>query len=332
MTRRSVALFLLVLLFAGGASAADSYLVIVAGLGGEPRYRDAFHESAVAMREAAIERNGLAEDRVFYLAEDPALAPELIHAKSTKENVAAVFTELQAAVAPGDTVFVLLLGHGSFRSEESRFNLPGRDLSAQDFALLLDPFAEQRVVFVNASSASGGFVPALAAPNRVVVTATKSGFERNESQFGKYFVEAYAGAGADTDKNERISVLEAFVYARARVDGFYDENNILKTEHALLDDLGDGNGVHDLGEGDGEGARGVYLMSDGAAAEGFTEAQVEADPELAELVARKLELEGRVEALRLQKDAMPADVYAQELETLLLELATLSARIEAKRP
>ena len=316
-------------------SVKETYLVIVAGLGGEDSYREKFHRWSADMRDGAVNRHGVSEDKVYYLAEKPELYPDQVHAKSTKENVIALFGELETKVSPGDQLYVLLIGHGSFRSEQSRFNLPGPDLTAEDFDLMLQPFSEQQIVFVNASSASGNFLPVLSAANRIVVTATKSGYERNESQFGKYFVEAYAGADgrdvADTDKNGRISVLEAFTHARVRVDGYYHEENILKTEHAVLDDNGDGEGAHEPGENEGDVASTVYLLGDAALAEGFTEADVTGDPELARLVEKKHELEGRVEALRLQKDSMPENLYMSELESLLLELAQVVQSIEERR-
>lgn len=321
-----------------GPSGKETYLVIIAGLGGEDSYREKFHRWSTDMRDAAVNRYGISEDKVYYLAEKPELYPDHVHAKSTKDNVIALFRELETTVSPGDQLFVLLIGHGSFRSEQSRFNLPGPDLTAEDFDSMLRPFSEQQIVFVNASSASGNFVPVLAAGNRIVVTATKSGYERNESQFGKYFVEAYAGVDgrdvADTDKNGRISVLEAFTHARVRVDGYYNEENILKTEHAVLDDNGDGEGNHEPGgpgENEGDVASTVYLLGDAALAEGFSEEDVTGDPELARLVDKKLELEGRVEALRLQKDSMPEELYLAELESLLIDLAKVTLSVEERR-
>jgi hypothetical protein len=314
-----------------GAWAKESALVIVAGLGGDESRTKQFHEWATAMRDAAI-RSGLPPDRVFYLGENPEAAPQIVHAKSTKENVTAVFRKLEGMVSPGDAIFVLLLGHGSYDSDEPRFNLPGRDLTASDFDALLGPFGEQRVVFVNTASASGAFLPVLAKPNRIVVTSTKSGFERNESQFGKYFVEAYSSpsAEADADKNEKVSVLEAFEFARLAVESYYQEQNLLLTEHAQLDDDGDGKGVAQAGEAEGRFAGSAYLVAPGALAEGISPEAIAADPELARLVEKKAELEGRVEALRLSKDTMPEDVYLKELEELLLELARISQILTEK--
>lgn len=329
--RTACAFVALALAVSSAASGQQTYLVIIAGLGGEDSYREKFHQWSTDMRDAAVNRYGLSEDKVYYLAEKPELYPDHVHAQSTKDNVIALFGELEAKVSPGDQLYVLLIGHGSFRSEQSRFNLPGPDLTAEDFDLMLEPFSEQQIVFVNTSSASGNFVPVLAAANRIVVTATKSGYERNESQFGKYFVEAYAGDAADTDKNGRVSVLEAFTHARVRVDGYYNEENILKTEHAVLDDNGDGEGAHEPGENEGDVASTVYLLGDAALAEGFSEAEIAGDPELARLVDKKLELEGRVAALRLQKDSMPEEMYLTELESLLLELATVTLSVEERR-
>jgi hypothetical protein len=334
LTRASYGLLALVLVGAAPAKllAKESYLVIIEGLAGDDAHRERFHEWSMAMRQAAIDRDGLSPERVYYLAEDPEAAPEAIYAKSTKENIAKLFETLKTTVRPGDQLYVLLIGHGSYDSEVARFNLPGRDLNASDFDKLLAPFSEQQVVFVNTSSASGGFLPVIAKPNRVVVTATKSGYERNEAQFGKYFVEAYASedAAADADKNERVSVLEAFDYARLKVESYYEEENLLKTEHAQLDDDGDGLGIGEPGESEGDRASAAYLAGETAAATGLTAEEVASDPELAALVENRQDLEGRVEALKLQKASMPEDLYMQELEKLLLELATVSQRIEEK--
>jgi hypothetical protein len=315
---------------AAALEAKESYLVIIAGIGGDDAHKDRFHKWSMAMRDAALGRHGLSADRVFYLGESPEMAPDAIYAKSTKENIASLFSKLSTSVAPGDQIYLLLIGHGTFDNEEARFNLPGRDLSASEFDALLAPFHEQQIVFVDTSSASGAFLTVLAKPNRIVVTATKSGFERNEAQFGGYFVEAYSGDAGDTDKNQRVSVMEAFEYARQRVSGFYEEENLLMTEHAQLDDDGDGKAVAEASRQEGARAGASFLMGKAAVAGGLSPSDLASDPELAGLVETRRQLEGRVEALKLQKDSMPEDTYLQELERLLLELANVSQRIEER--
>jgi hypothetical protein len=315
---------------AAGVEAQETHLVIIAGLGGDDDHRTRFHEWSTAMREAATSIHGLPANRVHYLGENPEPAEGAL--KSTKENITELFRNLSASVRPGDQIYVLLVGHGSDDTVEPRFNLPGRDLTAAEFDALLEPFREQQIVFVDTTSASGGFLPVLAGKNRIVVTATKSGFERNESQFAKYFVEAYSAdsGGADTDKNSRVSVLEAFEYARLKVEGYYQEQNLLKTEHAQLDGDGDGKGSTEPRESDVEVAGAAFLLGAGDKSAGVSAEAMSNDPELARLVSEKRELEGKVEALKLQRESMPEDLYLQELERLLLELAALSQNIEER--
>jgi hypothetical protein len=336
----TIALFLLSLSSVAEA-AGHQYLVIVTGLGGEPRYREKFHQWAVSMIDAATEQYGLAPSDIWYLGEKPELDPDRIRGKSTKENIVRTLAEIGERVRPDDLVFILLIGHGSFNSGEARFNLPGPDMSPDDFARSLDAMSTQNVVFVNTSSASGGFLEVLSRKDRVVVTATKSGMERNESVFGGYFVQAYTEAGADVNKDGRVSVLEAFDFACRNVERFYDEGNRLKTEHAILDDDGDGKGMHPSGEkpeetADGQiAARTILGGRAGAEVRGSGSADVVEDPELAAIHEQVQSLEDRIEVLKQQKDSMESELYFQELEKLLLELAVKKRalqQLEGKDP
>lgn len=319
--------------FASAQSVGRSYLLIVSGLGGEPAYRDQFYESSMALLEAASTRFGLPAEDIWYLGEEPERDPERIRGKSTKEAVETALTEIAGRVEPDDQVFIVLIGHGSYRSGESRFNLPGPDLTADEFAALLERFDSQQIVFVNAASASGGFVQALSGENRVIVTATKSGMERNETLFGKYFIEAFAVEGADVDKDKRVSVLEAFEYARLHVAEAYEEGNQLQTEHAVLDDNGDQKGTQRPLEteaaGDGAVAKFSFMRSGTMPGSAGSGAGVPEDPELVALYKDKLALEQRIEVLKLQKETMPSELYFEELEKLLVELARKNRAIAA---
>ena len=303
----------------GAADAAgQSHLLVVAGLGGEAQYRDAFHEWAMAMVGAA-ESHGIPAENVTYLGEKPERDPAIIDGPSTKAGIEKTFQDLASRLGRGDTLLVLLLGHGTFQSGESRFNLPGPDLSAADLAGLLDRLPAAKVAVVNAASASGEFAKALAGKDRIVVTATKSGMERNETVFGRYFVEAYAGEGADADKDGRVSVLEAFEYARRRVSRFYEAENRLLTEHAVLEDSGDGVGSQ-TPDARGDGARARTFFLAGAAAPGGA-AGGAAGSRVAALEAERAAVEERLEALKARKESMDAAAYEAELERLLVELA-----------
>jgi hypothetical protein len=316
------------LLAAAPAAAQQSHLLVVAGLGGEPRFRDAFHEQAVTLAMAAEKQLGLAAESVVCLTEDPKRAPDSIDARSSREAVLEALQGLGARSAPGDSLFLVLIGHGSYRGDEARFNLPGPDLTPADLSPYLDRLSGRQVVLVSTASASGPFGQALAGPGRIMVTATKSGLERNETVFGEHFVAALTGDVADVDKDGRTSVLEAFDYARREVERFYGSDKRLQTEHAVLDDDGDGKASAEPdadGEGDGSLARRAFLGGgEGAAgAEPLPE-----DPALAALYRGRRELEQRIDALRDRREALGQGDYAARLEGLLLELAMKNEEID----
>jgi hypothetical protein len=303
-----------------------TYLVVIGGIGGEAKYRDAFHEWGLALVKAAVEKHGVPRPNVSFFAEQPERDEAWIAAKSTKENVEKALVTLAGKVSAGDRVFIVLIGHGSFQSGESRFNLPGPgDPSAEDFARLISGFRGAQVAFVHTGSASGEFTKALSGENRAVVTATKSGQERNESVFGRYFVQAYAGDAADVDKDGRISLLEAYNYARLEVEREYKDSNRILTEHAVLDDNGDktGTSAPEPAKGDGSIAQLMFLGS-GAP---ITAAPANASPALRALYEQKRKIEQQLVELRAKKATMDPAAYDVQLESLLVELAKTDEEI-----
>jgi len=316
-------------LLATPVAAQPSHLLIVAGLGGEPRFRDTFHEQAVTLAMAAEKKLGLAAESVLCLTEDPQRAPDTVDARSTREAVLEALEALAARSAPGDSVFLVLIGHGSYRGSEARFNLPGPDLTPEDLAPSLDRLRDRQIVLVSAASASGPFGQALAGPGRIMVTATKSGLERNETVFGEHFVAALTGDVADVDKDGRTSVLEAFDYARREVERFYSSDKRLQTEHAVLDDDGDGKGSPEPGadgESDGSLARRAFLSGGDGRSDADT---VPGDPALAALHRARRDLERKIDALRDRRETLEEGAYTSELEGLLLELALNNEEIDA---
>ena len=290
-------------------AAAQTNLVIVSGLGGQPAYTKQFTDLSIALADAARARAGLPDSSIVWLGE-PATSPSSWHrGQSTKVNIESTLKRL--AARPGDEqTVIVLIGHGSGEREATRISLPGADLTTQDFARLLDGFGKRRVAFVNLTSASGDMAPLLAAPGRVVLTATKSAFERNESQFARFFVDAFAKDGADTDKDARVSIFEAFTYAAAEVKRFYETEGRLATEHPQLAD------ADDLAK--------RFFLSPGSAA------RAGGDAALAALLAQKDSLEEQVRRLRSRKEGMAADAYERELERLLVALAEKTQEVRAK--
>lgn len=309
---------------------AQTHVIIVTGASGEAKYAASFHAAASGLVDALVTKHGLSPDDVTYLAENPTRDSGRIDGKSTKPELAQAIARVAERGRAGDRLMLVLIGHGSPGGAESRFNLPGPDITAAELAVMLEPLKAMQVAVVNAASASGDFLPALSAKNRIVVTATKSSYERNETLFPRYFVAAFTMPGADTDKDGRVSLLEAFVYAKREVARAYETDTRLLTEHAMLDDDGDRRGSAEPGPraGDGSLAR-RFIVGGGPTGSAVASSAPAGSP----LATKKAQLEAQVDSLRRQKETMAADAYERELERLLIELARVSQAIrEGKSP
>ncbi len=218
----------------------------------------------------------------------------------------------------------MLIGHGSFDGVEYKINLPGPDLSGVELASLLDHIPATRQLVVNMTSASGGSRAALAKQGRVIITATKSGTEKNATVFARYWVEAMRDPAADTDKNEAISALEAFNYAEAKTAQFYETQKRLATEHPMLEDTGQGEGARKPSPENGQG-----LLASRFTLLRLGQTQMAATtPEKKALLQKREDLEQQIDKLKYEKAAMPADYYQEQLRKLLLELAKTQAELD----
>ena len=304
------------------AQTGTARVLIVTGVSGDPSVGELFHKQAMTMIGALETRFGVPDSDIVYLAENSDRDATRIKAVSTKEAIERELTALGARSKTGDVLFVMLIGHGTGDGTVSKFNIPGPDITANDFARILDGIGEPIVAVVNAASASGGFIAALSGRNRVVATATKSDMERNQTRFANYFIQAYASDVADADKDGRVSVLEAFDYARREVVRAYESEQHMLTEHAQLDDNGDhkGTAAPDASSADGALARRVFLGgrvgSVAAAARAASN-----DPRVATLEREKDALESRIDSLRRRKATMDSTAYEKALEDLLVQLA-----------
>lgn len=304
-------------LLAASTLNAQTHLVIVSGLGGEAKYAAQFRALSQSLADAAVKRFGIPQSEVLWFGEDSVSKQPYFSGQSTKANVERALTQLAAKSGRGEQIVLVLIGHGSGEGENSKISIPGPDLSAADFARLLGQFKSQQLAFIDMTSASGDMLPIVSAPNRVVITATKSGFERNESHFAQFFVDALTKDVADVDKDSRISLLEAFNYATAETKRLYESDTRLQTEHAQLDDVGAKAGVPDPDGRTTQGllARRFFLDAGRIASAGSN------DPQLAALYKDKFALEDQINQLRAKKTSMTPDAYDDALEDLLVQLA-----------
>jgi hypothetical protein len=321
---RTMAVLTMLLALAAPVAAQTVHLMVVVGLAGDPEHAELFQRWASTLVDGASGRLGVSRDHIIYLTDQPDSDSKRATGKSTKTEIERGFATLATRAKPDDVVFIVLIGHGTFNGKLAKFNLPGPDMGPEDFAPLLKKLPADHVVFVNTASASGPFVEALSGPGRTIVTATRNGAEQFATLFGGHFIDALMSDAADADKNRRISVLEAFDAAKLGVARAYEQEGIMLTEHALLDDSGDKQGTQ-APKADGKNGRVASILSLGTVAS--AEARPD-DPKLRALYDERRDLERRVEGLKLLKTGMEPARYASELEKLLIELSLKSKQIK----
>lgn len=291
------ALALIALLFSPMTVFGELHVLIVEGLPGVDTYKTQFDQQ-VSSIEAAV--GSVADDERIHVLRTPS---------SDRDTVLARIAAFESDLSAGDQLAIFLVGHGSFDEYEYKFNLSGPDITGQDLASALDRMDAVNVLVVNTSSSSGATADLLAGDDRIIVLATRSGAERHATRFGNYFAAALSDPAADINKNELVTVHEAFEFARRQVDDFFERNDQLATEHAILEgDQADRFAIARLG-----GSRPVVV-----------------DTELAGLIGERDALSSDIESLRLSRDDMDGTEYQSQLLQKMLELARIEDAIELR--
>jgi hypothetical protein len=294
-------------------------VITIVGAAGEEEFGSNFSRQAEAWKKACDQSGA----QLIAIGSDETPTP-------TAAGAATDYERLKSAIEsePKDSLgqlWIVLIGHGTFDGKEPKFNLRGPDVSAVELAAWLKPF-KRPVALIDTSSASAPFLNQLTGKNRVVITATRSGYEQNFTRFGEYLAEAVTSADSDLDKDGQTSLLEAFLSASYRVTDFYKTENRLATEHALIDDNGDGLGTPAEWF---RGIRATKQAKDGASLDGlrahqFILVRSAAEQKLSlEMRARRDDLELSIARLREEKSKLKEDEYYRQLEALMLQLAEL---------
>lgn len=300
-----------ILALAAWALPGATWYMTVAGLGGDPVFTQRF--------------DGLAKEMDKLVRTTPeAKVTTLVGAEAVKAKIQAALAEAAKNGKPEDTLVVTLIGHGNFDGQDYKFNIAGADLTAVELAEWMDRVPAQKQALVNTTSCSGAAIDMLRRDNRVIVTATKAATERLATQFARFWVEAMRNPEADTDKNEVVSVLEAYRFADKKTVGFYESQKRLATEHAMLEDTGKGSGVRAPGPENGHG-----LLAGQTPLVRFGQLQQAAkSPEKQALLKKREEIEAKIEKLKYEKAAISVADYRKQLGVLLLELAKVQEEID----
>src|SRR5262249_37457282 len=144
-------------------------------------------------------------------------------------------------------LWVFFVGHADYDGQHAYFHLPGRDLNEKRLGQLFAGIRCREQIFFLTTTVSGWFLKALSAKNRIVITATAADEGFNETEFPEALATVCGRSLAQLDSNKdgRVSVLELFQHTVAEVNARFAADKRIPTEHAQLDDNGDGLGTEE---------------------------------------------------------------------------------------
>jgi len=298
-------LCLLVLLFCEARAAGDGRaMVIVVSEPGNVTYEQEFRRQAKAWQELAVRAK----------MDVTTIGLEKVSAEGDRPAVEKAITALSK---DGGDLWLVWIGHGSYDGRTANFNLRGPDIDSAAVRDLLKPFT-RRLVILNLFSASNPFLTALSGKDRVIISSTRSGGERNFTRFGGKLADALTADDADLDLDGSLSLLEATFHAAAGTRAFYEDAQRVVQEHAVIDDNGDGRGTSVDGL---KGAKGAHPDGDVAREIHFLTSKGERLSPQAKEERAKVEL--AIGELRKRKTELPEKEYYDQLETLMLEMARI---------
>ncbi len=176
---------------AAAAEGARYALLIQGASGGEP-YETMHREWLDALASVLRDRFKYDAAHLFVFADEPRAGEE----RSTAANVRTVLGRIATTMGASDQLVVVFIGHGGGEGPDAKFNLVGPDLGVAEWKALLAPMPG-RLAVVDTTSASFPYLAGLAAPGRVVITATSSYSQRFDTDFPDGFVKAFSDDEAD---------------------------------------------------------------------------------------------------------------------------------------
>jgi hypothetical protein len=226
--------------------------LVLFGHPGTEVFGQIYRKSAEKLHDGLVDRLGFSDEQVWIrsgVGSESENRPEFagFRGPATREGIAADVAELSEALSSDDTLWVIVVGHSHFDGRRVFLNLPGKDMDQTEFGKLFQEVQCGQQVFLVTVPASGHFIRDLSAKGRVVISATEADAEVNEAHFHWHFgdvLKAPPGRDEfDRDRDGKITLLDLYLAVVRRVMTDYRNNKFIPTEHALLDDNGDGRGT-----------------------------------------------------------------------------------------
>lgn len=225
------------------------YALIVCGHPGDAEHQTLYADSITRMRQALIDRFAFAAEHVWIrcgVTGDAGATPEWSRGPAERTGMEQDVRQLGATMKADDELWVIVLGHAHAAERTMQLNLPGPDVAAAEFASWFADMECRRSVFIATTPLSGYLLQPLAGHGRVVIAATEPDLEANETLYHASLAKMWETIGADSthdlDHDGAISLLDLHLAVVHDVEATYQREKLFATEHAQLDDNGDGRG------------------------------------------------------------------------------------------
>ncbi len=237
---------------AAAAELPNRWLLLCCGLPGDDGHRERLTGAVEKIVAAAEPVFGVSPQRLRVLAGDEEMQNALADQAPgvgvcTKESVARMMEGLCAEIGDEDSCWIMLLGHAHLYQASSKFNVLDADFDQTDFALWARPLACREQVFWVTMPVSGFWIKPLSGKSRVVISATEADLEFTGTEMPYALADLLSGDGEsqsleDVDQDGSLSLLDLYLAANLEIHGRFPAMERLQTEHAQLEDNGDGRG------------------------------------------------------------------------------------------
>ena len=210
--------------FQQGVKAKD-YVLIIGGIAGEKSYYDRFWHTSLEFYNLLIDTYGLNPNQVTFLFEQP--IEKIVTDQSTAENVISAFHTIYASATSDDRFILLMSGHANQSGKYLKFNLPGRDLFAQEYANMIRRIQSKTKIVLFDFPHSGQMISLLPHPNTVVITSCSNKEGNALCSFGLILLNRFR-------QKPNQSLLEVMEQTQIDISQWYTNENLVQAEHPQI--------------------------------------------------------------------------------------------------
>lgn len=231
---------------------ANRWMVVLCGLPGDDEHRTRLTDAVRKLITSAPAVFQFDKSRMRVLAGDETMRSEIADTFSetgicTRESVATVLESLGSDIAPSDTCMLFLLGHAQLYEARSTFNVQGIDFDGTELASWMKPIQCLNRVFWITTPVSGFWLKPLSGPCTTVISATEPDLEFTATEMPYALADIVAGSNGaqplnDIDEDGKLTMLDLYLAVNLEIHQRFRTAERLQTEHAQLDDNGDGIG------------------------------------------------------------------------------------------